>query len=196
MIARFISLLAIILMPLAIGACDTQSVNHHVPEFKKTESLAIRLSRTQCYGHCPEYDVVIYGTGKVEFCGGSFVQEAGRHEKYISVDEVERLYDFIIQSGFNNLNEEYLASVTDNPSHFIEVSNEGYKKSVLEYAGRYADAPKVVFAIQKAIDDTANTSEWLGTPDLSEGYHKITATKQSCLRTDTRSQLFDIESAK
>jgi len=151
MIARFISLLAIILMPLAIGACDTQSVNHHVPEFKKTD---------------------------------------------ISVDEVERLYDFIIQSGFNNLNEEYLASVTDNPSHFIEVSNEGYKKSVLEYAGRYADAPKVVFAIQKAIDDTANTSEWLGTPDLSEGYHKITATKQSCLRTDTRSQLFDIESAK
>ena len=120
------------------------------------------LDRSFCFGICPSYTVSIGANGDVKYCGKGFVEALGEHRKTVSVQAVAELANFLEDADFFGLNDSYIGGVTDHPTYYVEVQMNGQSKTVLNYAGEFAEMPSVVTQIEEAIDQTAETSAWIG----------------------------------
>ena len=74
--------------------------------------------------------------------------------------------------GFDRLQNEYRAGVTDLPSTTIQLVRNGRTKSVLDYGGTSAGMPESVRELQAEIDRVAGTAQWVlrdGQPVRNQG---------------------------
>lgn len=53
--------------------------------------LRVKLERTQCFGTCPAYSVMIDGSGRVEWTGHASVGALGRRQGRVSRSDLEHL---------------------------------------------------------------------------------------------------------
>lgn len=135
------------------------------PEIKDWSSLRISLQRTMCYGTCPAYTVTIAGDGTVTWHGGHYVRVGGDATGHIAPEKVRELFERFRKAEFFWLHDSYISMITDFPTQNVTIAFDGHSKSVRDYAGPMIGMPEVVGELERAIDDAANTQQWIGLPD-------------------------------
>lgn len=140
---------------LALACCAT------APTPENAGPVEIQLERTPCYGFCPDYTVTIHGDGHVLYEGRRFVNVRGEQTAQISPADVRALLVRFDAIGFDDLQNEYRAHVTDLPTTTITLTRNGRSKSVLDYGGAGAGMPEAVRALQTEIDRLAGTARWV-----------------------------------
>src|SRR5690606_17692447 len=117
---------------LALGACASAGP---APNSENAGPVEISMTRTPCFGFCPDYTVTISGYGHVVYEGRRFVNVVGRAEAHIAPAQVQELLARFDAIGFDELHNAYRAGVTDLPSTTIPLIRDGRSKSVLDYGG-------------------------------------------------------------
>ena len=125
------------------------------------QPIAITLTRTPCFGFCPDYTVTITGEGEVTYVGRRFVDAVGERRATIPQADVAALLRRFDEVDFEDLRDNYRAQVTDLPTTTISLSRNGVRKAVLDYGGLSAGMPESVRALQDEIDRVAGTSRWV-----------------------------------
>ncbi len=136
--------------------------------------VRITLERGVCFGFCPDYTVSITGDGQVTYQGRRFVNVVGRQTATIPAADVQALLARFDAAGFERLNNEYRAHVTDLPTFVVTLERDGHTKRVLDYGGAGAGMPESVRQLQDDIDRVANTGRWV----LRDGQPVRTPTPQ------------------
>ena len=153
------------LEPVVVSICDSAfaaCAGEPFPEVRNWNSLAITLWRGECFGSCPIYRVTIHGDGRVVFLGGKYTGRPGLHESRIPPSAVHALFEKFRAASFFALNDDYSADITDHPSYTVVLAYDGRRKMVTDYVGRLAGMPLVVTELEGAIDEAANTPQWVG----------------------------------
>jgi len=135
------------------------------PKIRDWSSLRISLERTMCYGTCPAYTVTIAGDGTVTWHGARFVKVQGDATAHIAPEKVHALFERFRKAEFFWLLDKYVSQVTDLPSQETAIAFDDHQKKVLDYAGQMIGMPEVVSELERAIDETAGTAQWIGPPD-------------------------------
>ena len=138
------------------------AAGNSVPPIKEWSSLRIRLERTMCLGSCPAYSVEISGDGSVVYNGSYCVAEKGERRASISQAEVVELVQKFRDADYFALHDRYAGQITDQPRQITSLRFDGHAKTVEDYVGRSAGMPRVVTALEEAIDKAAGTERWIG----------------------------------
>ncbi|RUL75976.1 DUF6438 domain-containing protein [Dyella choica] len=148
------------------------------PELTTPDDATISLTRSACYGECPDYTVVIHGDGRVHFStevaavSGAdvvFRQYArsqgvllpGTHEDSVPPQNVAELLAQFQRGGFWQLKDRYAARAMDNPTQIITLAVGGRHKQVIDYLGTEVGMPQAVLDLEDAIDRVAGTARWV-----------------------------------
>jgi Domain of unknown function (DUF6438) len=123
-------------------------------------TVMITMTRTRCFGSCPDYQVQIRGTGDLAF-KSTFPKEVERQKK-VSREELERLMDKFRAANFYAAETRYEMPVTDLPTCSTYISINGQSMSVTDYGGWMAGMPASLRDVELAIDELAGTAKWLG----------------------------------
>ena len=140
--------------------------------------LKIELTRSACYGSCPDYKVSIDGAGNVvfstreapadpvsgvhrEFSSGPGVLVGGVHRAKIDRATLDALIAQFRDAHFFGLKKEYFYSVTDNPTQVVRFASGPSEMTVTDYVGTAAGLPPAAKALEQAIDDAAGTARWV-----------------------------------
>jgi hypothetical protein len=154
--ARFVDFIAI------LPREDLPTAHIPFPEVHNWNSLRIKLSRSSCYGTCPDYSVEIRGDGSIIYTGKHYVAVKGTQRGQISMDALRELVDAFRAADYYSLQDEYISGVTDNPTYATSISIDGNAKTVVDYVGLQVGMPQAVKDIEEAIDRIAGTSKWIG----------------------------------
>ena len=140
--------------------------------------LKIELTRSACYGSCPDYKVSIDGAGNVvfstreapadlvsgvhrKFSFGPGVLVGGVHRTKIDRATLDALIAQFRDAHFFGLKKEYFYSVTDNPTQVVRFASGPSEMTVTDYVGTAAGLPPAAKALEQAIDDAAGTARWV-----------------------------------
>lgn len=143
------------LSAIALAACASPA------QPQTSDDARITLTRSVCFGFCPDYTVTITGAGDVTYNGRSFVAVTGEQHGHVSRDEVASLLTRFDAIGFQSLRDEYRAEVTDLPTYTLTLVRNGRSKTVLDYGGGMAGMPDAVRALQDEVDRVAGTGRWV-----------------------------------
>jgi hypothetical protein len=133
------------------------------PTLVEPTGFSIQLSRSECYGSCPSYSVVVHGDGKIEFHGKAHVAILGDHQARIKPEVAARLLERFRLANFFELKDKYMAGVTDNPTYCLELVIGAKKKIVIDYVGSWVGMPTFVSELEDAVDEAAGTDRWVST---------------------------------
>jgi hypothetical protein len=122
----------------------------------------VSLERSGCFGTCPSYIVTIHQNGLVEYEGRRFVKATGRRTRRIPKAAADRLFAEFETAHFFDLKPSYRSSITDQATYVLTLSRGGGVHSVEDYAGVTVGMPPVVKDLERAVDVTAGTDEWIG----------------------------------
>lgn len=197
----------IVFVGLTIGSCN-QVRAAPFPEVNR-EKLQISLTRSACYGSCPDYKVTIEGNGRVtfstredslpgaaevhrEFNPFPYVVAPGKHVYSIDPTTIEALVDEFKKANFFGLRDDYSAQITDSATYAVEIDTGNGRKQVVDYVGKQAGMPSAVTDLEDAVDRAAHTSRWVDGADglidalASEGFnfHSDAAAKMLVLAID------------
>jgi ankyrin repeat protein len=171
---------------MAIGCAAAFAWPVHAASFPAVDrdKLRITLSRTQCFGECPAYQVTVDGHGHVVFTTDSqtwedvdleptadpkfaapFVVAPGRHEADVDPKDVDALVERFRSAGFFELKDEYRLPVSDAPTYTLEVDTGDGVKRVTDYHGYEAGMPPAVGELEAAVDKVAGTARWVDGAD-------------------------------
>jgi hypothetical protein len=134
----------------------------HVPfPDVRREAVQIRLTRSGCFGSCPSYAVSINGDGSVHFVGEGSVNVRGEHRYTIPVARVDALIRRFREGDFWSLDDAYQAQVTDQATYSLTFSAGGVTKTVTDYSGGGVGMPRIVTALEDAVDEAADSGRWI-----------------------------------
>jgi hypothetical protein len=131
------------------------------PEQWDLKGVEIKLSRTACFGTCPDYSVSIRGDGGVHFTGRRFVLIPGNHEVRILPEAVMELVEKFERARFFAARDKYVAGVTDNPTYTLSLTLAGKTKSVTDYVGTQVGMPLAIVDLERDVDELAGTERWI-----------------------------------
>lgn len=120
-------------------------------------AIQISLSRTACFGTCPEYTVAMTGDGSVTYNGKKYVRIEGVHTWRIDPAAVRALADEMVKDGFFDLQDSYSAPITDNPTVYTTLLLDGRYKQIRDYIA----GPPALKAIEHRIDVVAGTKGYV-----------------------------------
>lgn len=152
------------LEPVVVSICDgvfAACAGEPFPEIHDWNSLVITLSRGECFGTCPAYSVTIRGDGNAVVVAGSHTGRPGVHRLRLAKETVRALFEKFRAASFFALKDDYRADITDHPGYAVMLAYDGRRKLVTDYVGRLAGMPLVVTELENAIDDAANTTQWI-----------------------------------
>jgi hypothetical protein len=133
--------------------------------------LQIRLSRSACFGICPDYSLTIEADGKVIFEGGNFTGTKGKVEDKIGKAVLKEIIAEFEQAEFFNLKDKYVDEEdgcgevwTDSPTETIAIKLNGKTKEVRHYFGCEKvpgnDLERII-KLGKKIDRLTNMNRWV-----------------------------------
>jgi hypothetical protein len=125
------------------------------------EPITITLRRTVCFGTCPAYDVTIRDDGTVTYNGERYVKVTGAQTWKIDPAAVRALAKEMQDAGYFELQDEYRARITDNPTTYTSLTIGGRAKKILDYV---AGPPKLK-EIEQRIDEVAGTKKYVSGQD-------------------------------
>lgn len=124
-------------------------------------AATITLTRSPCFGFCPDYTVSINQDGLVQYDGRRFVNVEGPQTDQIEPEAVQALLARFDAINFNSLRNEYRAHVSDLPTYTITLVRNGRTKTVVDYGGPGVGMPQAVRELQDEIDRVANSRQWV-----------------------------------
>lgn len=138
----------------------------HTP-FPDTEGkpVSITLERAGIYNPHGIYSVTLDSDGDIEFCGPGFVKSPGPHQSRISRAAVEALVQEFRKADFFSLDDNYVSYSAESNDNSLRVRIGGQEKTVMDAAGREVGMPAVIRSLQRAVDEAAETSRWVGSPE-------------------------------
>jgi ankyrin repeat protein len=146
------------------------------PAIQDWNTLRIKLTRTGCYGTCPDYSVELRGDGEVRFEGEGNVLLAGHHHGRISKEALGDLVAAFRAADYFSVKDEYVSMTTDLPTYTTSIEFDGRRKTVKDYDGYRAGIPEAAARLENKIDEAAATDKWTaGTAEtgpslLAEGW--------------------------
>lgn len=139
----------------------------------------IEMSRSMCFGTCPDYRVRIYPDGRIEYLGRGFVKVFGAARGKLAPGKAAELVVALNRAQYWQSRSSYAtrddgcpAVWTDNPGVELDVLAEGRRKTVRHYYGcreRMGDGnrvyPQRLHQLADDIDRIASTWQWVGAPE-------------------------------
>jgi hypothetical protein len=122
---------------------------------------SISLTRTECYGTCPVYDVVLHRDGTAEFNAKEHLPKLGKFTGQIGLGIYARLCYLIESSRFDDLKPAYRGGWSDDTTCFVTVTKGNTKKAVSDYG---TVGPIELWAIQEIIDRIKDRADWKPLP--------------------------------
>lgn len=134
----------------------------------------ITLSRTSCFGYCPNYTLTISADGVVTFEGREYVKTKGTVKSRISRKQLQQLISEFKNLNYFSLRDQYQSEEdgcstvwTDYPSATTSIRINGKSKSILHYYGCHKDPgnamyPKGLTELETRIDEIVGTERWIG----------------------------------
>lgn len=161
---------------LLVAACWRSTTPPPTPPVENhsaitSSPLEITLSRTVCFGTCPEYTVTIHGDGRVDWLGKEYVDVTGERHARISQAQLDELAATIDRIGFFGL-DDHGAPPADPMADVIICSDTPHAVVTVERGGQRhttdndhcTAAP--VDALEDQIDAVAQTAQWIGAGHL------------------------------
>ncbi|HEX8069865.1 MAG TPA: DUF6438 domain-containing protein [Pyrinomonadaceae bacterium] len=159
----------LVLVLLAAGTCGGAQRPEGLPADVSEKDLAgvvIKLSRSECFGPCPVYEVEVRGDGTVKFKGRKYVTVTGERRYRVPVARVRELVAAFYKIDFFALKDEYTRKVYPDGSY--EVANDlpgalttirigGRKKRVYDYFG----TPDAVRELEEKIDEVSGANQFI-----------------------------------
>lgn len=158
MIRRFV-ILALGAMMMACAPVATPDTGG--PTTTPSGAATITLTRSVCFGFCPDYTVSINQDGLVSYEGRRYVNVEGPQTDQIEPAAVQALLARFDAVNFMSLQNEYRAHVSDMPTYTITLVRNGRTKTVVDYGGPGAGMPQAVRELEDEIDRVANTQQWV-----------------------------------
>jgi hypothetical protein len=124
-------------------------------------TVSMGLTRTYCYGACPEYMVSIAGDGAVTWIGKNNVFVVGKHRAQISPAAAKKLFDSFRDADFLSVKPKDSPPIIDAPSRIVTLSFAGKTRRIAEIDDRPDGLPDTVRDLAQQIDDTAQTQRWI-----------------------------------
>jgi ankyrin repeat protein len=132
------------------------------------QGARIQLTRTRCFGTCPDYEVTIAGDGTVEFNGRAYVLIPGHHVAHVPTQSVKELIGAFDKADFFSANDRYAANWTDNPTQTLTITVAGRTKTVIDYVGTSAGMPLALRNLEASVDEVAGTARWVKGNEATE----------------------------
>jgi hypothetical protein len=153
--------LSLLLLAGMLVACTAETPESAAP----ADVELITLDRQPCFGFCPIYTLAIHDDGRVEFNGVDYVEATGPQSSTIDPASVQALGDEMVEAGYLTWDDAYMAQdVTDLPYVISSITfSDGTTKTIEHYHGDFS-APEALTAMEQLIDQTANTTQWVGEP--------------------------------
>lgn len=126
----------------------------------------VGLERTACFGTCPEYWVVIKADGTFRYEGKKNVQRTGTKTGRLPDWQFHQLSEFLVESGYMDLEPTYEAGITDLPATYTTAVVHGKRKVIRNYGDL---GPVKLWALQQVIDSVLIGAEWDGEEKLKPG---------------------------
>ena len=142
-------------------AAPTPAVNGECPERKHAPvDVFVRLTRTNCYGECSNYTVVVHHDGSVDYHGAKFVKfcEAGGHVSAQQLAELDAMFRRIHFVALPDYREPPDASDAS-------IAVTSYAAKTLTHYIADENAPKELYDLEKGIERIVGIEQWTGTPD-------------------------------
>jgi hypothetical protein len=149
------------------------------------DSTVISLTRTMCFGWCPEYTVRIFGSGRVEYVGTGYVCTYGAQAATADPREVRRLAEAMIEAGYFDYEWKQGPFSTDNPTANSSLRHAGRSYALCHYHGDQG-APRWLHAMEDEIDRVAGTARWLPRIGEETGWRAVCLTPDGGMRDVTR----------
>ena len=93
------------------------------------------LTRTECYGSCPFYELTVFGDGRAVYKGYDNVDYCGEYHGNVSREVVLQLAGLFMKAQYFDLFDRYVLNATDLPTYTTSISFDGKTKSVVDYDG-------------------------------------------------------------
>lgn len=122
-------------------------------------AAAIAIERTSCYGFCSMYTMVLHGNGTVEYQGVANVPFVGKRRGKLPIERFHYLAQLASEIGYFDLQDNYDCGVTDNPTVYTKVEQNGASKLIRHYAPEYT-GPARLRAFEEVVDSAQTWIEW------------------------------------
>ncbi len=136
------------------------------------QPVSITLERAGNYDPYGIYSVTLDSDGDIDFCGPGFVKAPGQQRSRISRPAFDALVQEFREADFFSLDDRYISSTAESEDIHLRVRIGNQEKTVMDAGGREVGMPAVVRNLQEAVDEAAETSRWVGSPEewTSGGY--------------------------
>ena len=133
--------------------------------------FSIALERTPCSGRCPAYRVMIDARGEISWHGRDFVETPGSFTVPGDARKARELIELVLSSCFLEMQDEYASVLTGSAWANTTVTVGNTTTTIRHHLGDKASgsaapgkcgAPAALFAIEKKIDEVADTARWVG----------------------------------
>lgn len=131
------------------------------PDIRNWSTVKIRLSRSTCLGTCSDYSVEISGDGTTKYIGRHFVSVTGKQQSKIPPQDVHKLFAAFQDADFFWFRNDN-AGCLDTQVNKLTLSYDGRSKTITYDECSQPSLDKLI-SLGRAIDQTANTKQWIGT---------------------------------
>ena len=99
---------------------------------QKDRSPVITMKKTECYGRCPVYTLIIYNDQKAKLVGERFLDLIGTYRADVPQAVYDKLIKAFEDADFFNFENEYNANILDFPITYLSFSRFGKTKTVID----------------------------------------------------------------
>jgi hypothetical protein len=168
------ALISLLALSGCVGPDGTRTIPGLGPKAKaiRTDDLMITLSRTECYGTCPVYELAIESDGSVTFNGKKHTKTLGKANGTIESGQLDRLLKEFNSLGYLDLNEVYdektcPSYATDMSTVRTSIRQNGKTKFISHYLGCSEKGgdnkpyPPGLTELERSIDAAARSEQWI-----------------------------------
>ncbi|MCB0397661.1 MAG: hypothetical protein KDD36_13485 [Flavobacteriales bacterium] len=121
------------------------------------DSLFASISRSPCFGRCPEYDLRIYRSGYTIYDAKRFTDTVGVFYTILPREKLDKIKEYANEIGYFEMEDSYDNQyVTDIPGVDTRCHFDGKDKSI---HNRY-QGPRELSSFEKFLDDQVKDVEW------------------------------------
>ena len=117
----------------------------------------IGIERAPCFGSCPVYVCIIRNDGTVRYHGEAHADRIGGWETTIDRYKFHELANFIVESGYSQMEETFTCNVTCGDTVYTTFVMKGHR---MVFSNYHRSGPPKLWALQQLIDGLLVGATW------------------------------------
>lgn len=106
---------------------------------------SIEFKTTPCFGACPIFTMNIAADGTATYNAEKHNPKTGTFKTTIKKEQLDSLNTLIQQANIPSLSDNYTRGITDMPTYYLIVTQNGKTKSIKDYGPSGPDELKAVY---------------------------------------------------